>query len=46
MIYLIAAVIVLAPLAAILASVLKIVMKDKIAAEVEYYSQNDLKDSA
>jgi hypothetical protein len=44
MVYLIAAVIVLAPLAAILASVLKIVMKDKIAAEVEYYSQNTLRE--
>ena len=40
MFYLIAAVIVLAPLAAILASVLKIVRKDKLAAEVEYYTQN------
>jgi hypothetical protein len=46
MVYLIAAVIVLAPLAAILASVLKILMKDKIATEVEYYSQNTLKESA
>ncbi len=46
MVYLIAAVIVLAPLAAILASVLKIVMKEKIATEVEYYSQNTLKESA
>jgi flavodoxin len=46
MAYLIAAVIVLAPLAAIIASVLKIVMKDKIATEVEYYSQNTLKESA
>jgi hypothetical protein len=46
MIYLIVAVIVLAPLAAILASLLKIVMKDKIATEVEYYSQNTLKESA
>jgi hypothetical protein len=45
MVYLITAVIVLAPLAAILASVLKIVMKDKIATEVEYYSQNTLKKS-
>ena len=46
MVYLIAAVIVLAPLAAILASLLKIVMKDKIASEVDYYSQNTLKESA
>jgi len=46
MVYLIAAVIVLAPLAAILSSLLKIVMKDKIASEVEYYSQNTLKESA
>ena len=46
MVYLITAVIVLAPLAAILASVLKIVMKDKIATEVEYYTQNTLKKSA
>ena len=45
MVYLIAAVIVLAPLAAVLASVLKIVMKDKIATEVEYYTQNTLKES-
>ncbi len=44
MVYLIAAVIVLAPLAAILASGLKIVMKDKIATAVEYYSQNTLKE--
>jgi hypothetical protein len=44
MVYLIAAVIVLAPLAAILASVLKIVMQDKIAAEVDYYSQNTLRE--
>jgi hypothetical protein len=42
MVYLITAVIVLAPLAAILASVLKIVMKDKLATEVEYYTQNSL----
>ncbi len=40
MVYLIAAVIVLAPLAAILAYVLKIVKKDKLATEVEYYTQN------
>jgi len=46
MVYLITAVIVLAPLAAILASVLKIVMKDKIATEIDYYSQNTLKKSA
>jgi hypothetical protein len=46
MVYLIAAVIVLAPLAALLASVLKIVLKEKIAHEVEYYSQNNLKESA
>jgi len=46
MVYLIAAVILLAPLAAILASLLKIVMKDKIASEVDYYSQNTLKESA
>jgi hypothetical protein len=46
MVYLIAAVIVLAPLAAILASLLKVVMKDKIASEVDYYSQNTLKESA
>jgi hypothetical protein len=45
MLYLIAAVIVLAPLAAILASVLKIVIKDKLATEVEYYTQNTLKES-
>ncbi len=46
MVYLIAAVIVLAPLAALLASVLKIVLREKIAHEVEYYSQNKLKESA
>ena len=46
MVYLITAVIVLAPLAAVLASVLKIVMKDKIATEIDYYSQNTLKKSA
>lgn len=46
MVYLIAAVIVLAPLAALVASVLKIVLKEKIAREVAYYSQNNLKESA
>jgi len=46
MVYLIAAVIVLAPLAALLAYVLKIVLKEKIARELEYYSQNHLKESA
>ena len=45
MVYLIAAVIVLAPLAAVVAWVLKIVMKNKIATAVEYYSQNTLKES-
>ena len=45
MVYLIAAVIVLAPLAAIVASLLKLVMKDKIAEEIQYYSQNSLRES-
>lgn len=43
MAYLIAAVIVLAPLAAVVAAILKVIMKDKITAEVEYFSKNTLR---
>ena len=41
--YLIAAVIVLAPLASIAGRILRIRMKDKIGAEIDYYSHNELK---
>jgi hypothetical protein len=45
MVYLIAAVIILAPLAAVVAFFLQRLKKDKIDAEIEYYSQNALRDT-
>jgi hypothetical protein len=45
MVYLIVAVIILAPLAAIVAFFLQLLKKDKISAEVKYYSQNALRDA-
>ncbi len=41
-VYLITAVIVLAPLASIAGRILKVRRKDKIAAEIDYYSHNEL----
>ncbi len=45
MVYLIVAVIILAPLAAVVAFFLQRLKKDKINAEIEYYSQNALRDA-
>lgn len=45
MVYLIAAVIILAPLAAVVAFFLQRLKKDKINAEIEYFSQNALRDA-
>jgi hypothetical protein len=45
MVYLIVAVIILAPLAAVVAFFLQALKKDKLNAEVEYYSQNALRDT-
>ena len=44
MVYLIAAVVLIAPLASLAAAVLKVLKKEKIRAEVEYFSQNALRD--
>ncbi|KPJ77752.1 MAG: hypothetical protein AMJ54_06120 [Deltaproteobacteria bacterium SG8_13] len=43
MVYLIAAVVLLAPLASVAAAVLKVLKREKIRAEVEYFSQNALR---
>lgn len=43
MVYLIAAVVLLAPLASIAAAVLNVLKREKIRAEVEYFSQNALR---